>query len=200
MFYRCRTVEAVHARGARTTAHSTTFGGARVGAEAGLDSIQHGFQLDDETASIMAQNNVALVSTLSVFASSMSLATTNIDRYASETGRKRAAEQYEGAKAALAAARRAGVTIACGSDFGGSPGRGGQLAWEVELLVDAGLPPKDALAAATWRGGEVAGEPTAGRIEPGMSADLVLVHGDPLSVPRAQSRVWDVFQAGVRVA
>ena len=92
------------------------------------------------------------------------------------------------------------MTIACGSDFGGSPGRAGQLAWEVELLVDAGLPPKDALAAATWRGGEVAGEPTAGKIEAGMPADLVLVHGDPLSDPRALWRVWAVFQHGARVA
>jgi imidazolonepropionase-like amidohydrolase len=196
-----RTVEAVHARGARITGHSTTFGGARVGAEAGLDSIQHGMQIDDDIAAIMASNNVALVATLSVFASSMSLASiTNIDQYASEAGRKRTAEQYEGARAALTAAQRAGVTIACGSDFGGSPGRAGQLAWEVELLVDAGLPPKDALAAATWRGGEVAGEPTAGRIEAGMPADLVLVHGDPLSDPHALWRVWAVFQRGERVA
>jgi imidazolonepropionase-like amidohydrolase len=196
-----RTVEAVHARVARITAHSTTFAGARVGAEAGLDSIQHGFQLDDDTARIMARNNVALVSTLSVFPASMHLATTtSLDRYASEAGRKRTAEQYEGAKSALAAAQRAGVTIACGSDFGGSPGRAGQLAWEVELLVDAGLPPRDALAAATWRGGEVVGEPTAGKIEPGMPADLVLVHGDPLSDARALWHVWAVFQAGARVA
>jgi len=196
-----RTVEAVHARGARITAHSTTFDGARVGAEAGLDSIQHGMQIDDDIAGVMARNNVALVATLSVFASSTSIATlTNIGQYSSEAGRKRAAEQYEGARAALTAARRAGVTIACGSDFGGSPGRAGQLAWEVELLVDAGLPPKDALAAATWRGGEVAGEPTAGRIEAGLPADLVLVHGDPLSDPRALWRVWAVWQRGVRVA
>src|SRR5205814_1428120 len=84
---------------------STTFSGARVGAQAGLDSIQHGMQIDDEIATVMARNNVALVSTLSVFASSMSLATmTNIDHFASEAGRKRTAEQYEGAKAALAAA------------------------------------------------------------------------------------------------
>jgi cytosine/adenosine deaminase-related metal-dependent hydrolase len=73
----------------------------------------------------------------------------------------------------------------------------GQLAWEVELLVDAGLPPKDALAAATWRGGEIAGEPTAGKIEADTPADLVLVHGDPLSEPRALWRVWAIFQRGV---
>jgi imidazolonepropionase-like amidohydrolase len=103
--------------------------GLRVGAEGGLDSIQHGMQIDDDIARVMARNSVALVATLSVFASSMSLATlTNIDHCASEAGRKRTAEQYEGAKAALAAAQRAGVTIACGSDFGGSPARAGQLA------------------------------------------------------------------------
>jgi imidazolonepropionase-like amidohydrolase len=68
------------------------------------------------------------------------------------------------------------------------------------LLVDPGLAPKDALAAATRRGGEVAGEPTAGKIEAGMPADLVLVHGDPLDDPRALWRVWAVFQGGDRVA
>ena len=71
---------------------------------------------------------------------------------------------------------------------------------EVELLVDAGLEPYEALAAATWRAGDLLGIDHAGRIEPGMPADLVLVAGDPLSDPRALWRVWAVYQRGVRVA
>ena len=61
--------EAVHARGRRITAHATILDGARVGAEAGVDSIEHGMELDDTVAVTMQRNNVALVSTLSVLAS-----------------------------------------------------------------------------------------------------------------------------------
>lgn len=196
-----RAVEAVHARGARMTAHATTYDGARVAAEAGIDSIQHGTSIDDETARLMAKNGVALVTTLSVGASWKTFTqTTRIPRFHSDDGKRILAERHERELGSVAAAKRAGVTIACGSDFGGGSVRAGHLAWEVELLVQAGLEPMDALAAATWRGGEVAGLPDAGRIEVGLPANLVLVHGDPLSDPRALWRVWAVYQDGARVA
>jgi imidazolonepropionase-like amidohydrolase len=194
-------VEAVHARGARVAAHATYLDGARVAAAAGVDSIEHGMELDDDIAATMARSGVTLVSTLSVFASWESFArTTTIERFASADGRERVAKRKEGAYAAIAAAKRAGVRIATGSDFGGGSVRAGHLAWEVELLVAAGLEPAAALAAATRVGGDLLGIPHAGRVEPGAPADLVLVHGDPLSDPRALWRVWAVYQRGTRVA
>src|SRR5438477_99826 len=194
-------VDAVHARGARVAAHSGYFDGARVAAEAGVDSIEHGTELDDETCRIMKQNSVTLVSTLSVFASWETFAkTTTIDRFTATEGRERITKRRDGAYAAVRAARRAGVRIATGSDFGGGSVRAGHLAWEVELLVAAGLEAHEALAAVTWRGGELLGIDHAGRIREGDPADLVLVHGDPLSDPRALWRVWAVFQGGERIA
>jgi imidazolonepropionase-like amidohydrolase len=195
------TVTAVHARGAKVAAHSTYFDGARVAAEAGVDSIEHGMQVSDETARTMKRNNVTLVSTLSVFASWETFAkTTTIDRFTKPEGVARTAAMKEGAYAAILAAKRAGVTIATGSDFGGGSVRAGHLAWEVELLVGAGLEPYEALAAATRNGGALYGVDHAGRIDEGMPADLVLVHGDPLSDARAMWRVWAVFQGGARIA
>lgn len=195
------TVEAVHARGARVAAHATYLDGARVAAEAGVDSIEHGMQLDDATAATMVRKGVTLVSTLSVFASWESFSqTTTIDRFTSAKGRERTAQLKEGAYAAIAIARRAGVRIATGSDFGGGSVRAGHLAWEVELLVSAGLDPHEALRAATRNGGALFGVEHAGRIEVGAPADLVLVHGDPLSDPAALWRVWSVYQRGMRVA
>ena len=192
--------EAVHARGARVACHSGYLAGARVAAEAGVDSIEHGMELDDDVARLMARNGVALVSTLSVFASWETFArTTQDERFTGDAGRARMAARKEGAYAAVAAARRAGVRIATGSDFGGGSVRAGHLAWEVELLVAAGLTPRDALNAATRVGGSVLGQPHAGRIAEGAPADLVLVHGDPLSDPRALWRVWAVYQRGERV-
>lgn len=194
-------VEAVHARGARVAAHSGYVAGAAVAAEAGVDSIEHGMELDDDTASTMTRNGVTLVSTLSVFASWETFArTTKIDRFTTPEGRERIAKRKEGAYASIAAAKRAGVTIATGSDFGGGSVRAGHLAWEVELLVAAGLEPYEALAAATRNGGALYGVEHAGHLDEGQPADLVLVHGDPLSDPRALWRVWAVYQCGARVA
>jgi imidazolonepropionase-like amidohydrolase len=192
-----RVVAAVHARGARVTAHAGYAAGARVGAEAGVDSIEHGFELDDATARIMAANGVTLVSTLTVLASWRTFArTTSLPRFASEAGRARVEARRERAYASIAAARRAGVTIAAGTDFGGGSSRANQLAWEVEHLVEAGMEPWEALGAATWRGGELLGIPDAGVIREGGPADLVLVHGDPVSDPTALWRAWHVSWAG----
>jgi len=193
--------DAVHRRGRKITAHATILDGARVGAEAGVDAIEHGMELDDAIAATMHANKVVLVSTLSVLASWATFGeTTRIERFTSEEGRRRLAARREGAVAAIKAAHRAGVPIAAGSDFGGGSVRAGHLAWEVELLIEAGLQPHEALAAATWRGGELLGIDHAGRLREGDPADLVLVHGDPLGDPRALWRVWAVFKAGERIA
>jgi imidazolonepropionase-like amidohydrolase len=193
--------EAVHARGRRITAHASIEDAVRVGANAGVDSFEHGFAIDDGVARTMAANDVALVTTLSVIASWQTFArTTRIERFASEDNQRRVLERRAQAFASVAAARRAGVRIAAGSDFGGGSVRAGHLAWEVELLIEAGLEPYEALGAATWRGGEVLGDEFAGRVVQGAPADFVLVHGDPLSEPTALWRVWAVYQRGRRVA
>ena len=191
-----RVVDAVHARGARVTAHSGEYGGARAGAEAGVDALEHGFELEDETARLMAANGVRLVSTLCVLASWRTFgATTTLPRFATDDGRARIEARREAAVASVAAAHRAGVAIATGTDFGGGSTRANQLAWEVEQLVEAGLAPWEALGAATWRGGELLGETDAGVLREGGPADLALVHGDPLSDPAALWRVWHVSWA-----
>ena len=191
-----RVVDAVHARGARVTAHSGTLAGAREGTEAGVDALEHGFELDADVARAMAAHGVRLVSTLCVFASWRTFdRTTTLPRFASEDGRARVAARRQRALESIRHARAAGVSIATGTDFGGGSTRANQLAWEVEQLVEAGLQPWEALASATWRGGELLGEPEAGTLREGGPADLVLVHGDPLSDPSALWRAWHVSWA-----
>src|SRR5437867_225283 len=60
--------DAVHARGARVACHCGYLDGARVAAEADVDSIEHGMELDDDIARTMRKNKVTLTSRLSVFA------------------------------------------------------------------------------------------------------------------------------------
>ena len=71
-----RVVALAHARGARVTAHSGSLEGARLGVEAGIDAIEHGFVLDAAVAAEMARRGTFLVSTLTVFRSWVSYAAT----------------------------------------------------------------------------------------------------------------------------
>jgi imidazolonepropionase-like amidohydrolase len=191
-----RVVAAVHDRGGRVTAHSGRIDGARKGVAGGVDAIEHGFELDDDVAAEMAGRGTFLVSTLGVFRSWATFAsTTAIERFVGAAGRSAMATRRENAEASVRAAHRAGVRIATGTDFGGGSLRANQLAWEVEALVDAGLEPWEALASATWRGGELLGEAEAGALREGGPADFVLVHGDPLSDPATLWRVWRVSWA-----
>jgi imidazolonepropionase-like amidohydrolase len=186
-----RVVDAAHARGARVAAHSGRLNGAREAVAGGVDSIEHGFDLDADVAAEMARRGTTLVSTLAVMRSWLSFGdTTTMERFAGAAGRAAIEARLEAGEASVRAARAAGVAIATGSDFGGGSLRANQLAWEVTSLVAAGIELSEALAAATWRGGELLGEPDAGVIREGGPADFFCVHGDPLSDPAALWRVW----------
>ena len=188
-----RVVAAAHARGVPVTAHSGRLNGTVEGVRGGVDAIEHGFDLDEAVAAEMAARGTFLVSTLAVLRSWETFgSTTALERFASADGRSRIAERRARAEESVRIAHRAGVRIATGTDFGGGSTRANQLAWEVEALVAAGLEPWQALAAATWRGGELLNEPAAGVITEGGPADFFLVHGDPLSDPAALWRVWRV--------
>lgn len=187
-----RVAQAVHRRGAKVTAHASRLAGARVAAEAGIDSVEHGFELDADIAATMARNNVALVTTLTVMRSWLTFGqTTTIDRFADARPIR---ERLERAMDSVRIAQAAGVTIVGGTDFGGGSARANMLPWEFESLVESGLEPWEALASVTWRGGELLGEPDAGVIREGGPADFSLVHGDPLSDPTALWRVWRIAQ------
>ncbi len=186
-------VDLAHGRGAKVTAHSGFLAGARVGIDAGVDSLEHGFELDAEAAAQMVRQGTFLVSTLAVFRSWATFSqTTTLPRFVGDEGKERMAKRRERAFESVRLAHAAGVGIATGTDFGGGSLRANQLAWEVESLVEAGLKPWEALRSATARGGELLGEPDAGRIAEGGPADFFLVHGDPLSDPTALWRVWRV--------
>jgi imidazolonepropionase-like amidohydrolase len=188
-----RVVDMAHERGAQVTAHSGRLSGAIEGVHGGVDAIEHGFELDDDVAREMATLGTFLVSTLGVMESWLTFGkTTELPRFATEDGRKTILARRERARESLRIARAAGVRIATGTDFGGGSLRANQLAWEVEAEVAAGLEPWEALAAATWRGGELLLEDGAGVIVDGGPADFFLVHGDPLSDPAAMWRVWRV--------
>ena len=184
-----RVTDAVHARGAIVTAHVMRLGPARAAVLGGVDSLEHGFRLDADLCSEMARRGTRLVSTLIVPKSWLLIGQQSGGYWATRAGKRVARQLLERAENSVRLARQAGVEICAGTDFGGGGSRAGQLAWEVESLVATGMQPWQALGSATWRGGELLGEPGAGRVSEGARADFFLVDGDPYSDPAA---LWEV--------
>lgn len=103
----------------------------------------------------------------------------------------------ETASRSVAALRAAGVTILAGTDAP-NPGTafGVTLHRELELLVEAGLTPLEALRAATSATAAAFGLGDRGRVEAGMRADLVLVDGNPARDISATRRIVGVWKSG----
>jgi imidazolonepropionase-like amidohydrolase len=172
-------------------AHVIDLGAARAAVDGGVDALEHGFRIDKELARAMAARGTFLVTTITVPKTWLGFALTAArSSFATAAGRANSNQLLRDALASARIAHEAGVKIAAGTDFGGGGAHAGVLAGEVESLVEAGLQPWEALGAATWRGGELLGEPDAGVVTEGAPADFILVKGDPLSDPRVLWRIW----------
>src|SRR5260221_2726216 len=170
-----KVVSAVHARGATVAADGAGLPNCRRAAESAVDTLEHGFALDEDIAGVMAANGVTLVSTLSVMHSWLTFgSTTSIERFATDVGRSAITERLEMAEHSVRIAFHAGVAIAAGSDFGGGSVRAGHLAWEVQALVKAGLVPLPAPGLAPSQGRPVLGDADAGRLRVGGPAPFTL--------------------------
>src|SRR6266702_842694 len=90
----------------------------------------------------------------------------------------------------------AGGRVVYGTDLGNQGPPPAVDVAELELLVEAGLSPVGAVAAATSNAAEHLGLRAIGRVAPGWVADLLLVDGDPLEDLRALTRVRLVSRAG----
>ena len=191
-------VRAAHDAGLKIAAHSLGFQRARDAVEAGIDSVDHGYYVDDETLRLMAEKGTYLVPTMSTWDSRVRL---EKDVELSRGQLEITLERKESALDTVRRALRAGVNIAAGTDAGGSTARHGFMAREIELMVEAGMTPKAALESATRLAANLLGiQDQAGTIKVGKRADMVLVDGDPHSDPGFLRNVWAVFQSGHRVA
>src|SRR3989442_4692402 len=131
-------VELAHRRGAKGTAHSGFLVGARVGIDAGVDSLEHGFELDSEALAKMARQRTFLVSTLAILRSWASFAqTTTLPRFVSDEGKERIAHRRERAIGRGHLAYRARVRNATRTRFGGRSLRAKHLAWGVGAPFEA---------------------------------------------------------------
>jgi imidazolonepropionase-like amidohydrolase len=174
-------------------AHAHTAAGITNAVLAGVRSIEHGTVLTDDAIELMADQRVWLVPTLSAPRAVLDPDGPGaaLPENILAKGRALAAGQKDAVRRAL----DAGVPIAMGTDAGVSPHGGNPR--ELELLVDAGLSPAQALHAATGSAARLLRlDEDLGTVEPGKRADLLLVTGDPLDVNNLPQRVHAVFQNG----
>lgn len=165
-------IDTAHAHGARVTAHVFSEDALPGLLNAGIDCIEHGTGLTDDTIKLMLDHGTALVPTLINIENFPGIAD-SAARYPVYAAHMR--DLYARSNERLSAAREAGVPIYAGSDAGGMI-RHGRVAEEVEALKGIGMSPTDALGAACWDARRWLGRPG---LDHGASADLLCYSQDP---------------------
>jgi imidazolonepropionase-like amidohydrolase len=175
---------AAHAHGAR---------GIEAAANAGIDSIEHGTFLDEAGARAMKAHGTWYDGTLMAFSGVQAIMGNGKLTPAMEA---KAQKTFAVWGKGLNLAYRSGIKIALGTDSAVAPHADANK--ELALMVTkGGMSPRDALIAATKGGPDLMGiSDETGTLDPGKSADLIAVEGDPLVDPNAVQHVGYVMVEG----
>lgn len=188
-------VDEAHRRGlpAATHAHGAT--GIKAALRAGVDTVEHGTFLDDEALDLLLDRDVALIPTLSAAHHIVR----NADR-ATADSRAKSVATHERHVESFRRAHEAGVRIAAGTDAGTPFNDHGANSTEIEFMVEHGMSAKEAIAAMTEASAAAIGFEDAGRLDPGLRADLLVVEGDPLEDVTTIADPVCVIQGGAVVS
>jgi imidazolonepropionase-like amidohydrolase len=182
-----------HFMGLKVAAHAHGARGIDAAVRAGVDSIEHGTFIDETGIKDMKARGTYYVATLMAFSGVANALGKGIMTPASEAKTRQTLGVWG---KGLNMAYRAGVNIALGTDSAVAPHV--MANHEVELMVTkGGMSPRDALIAATKGGPALMGlSDVTGTLDPGKSADLIAVEGDPLTDPTAVQHVDYVMVEG----
>ena len=176
-----------HRAGLKVAAHAHGDAGIRAAIEAGIDCIEHGSLMSDETLELLVERGTFLVAT-TYLADGMDLS------HAAPELQAKAAEVFPRARETIKKAIERGARVACGTDAPAIPH--GRNAKELLALVDRGMTPLQALRAATTVSAELIDVDDRARLSPGLLADIVGVPGNPLDDIGATESVRFVMKGG----
>jgi imidazolonepropionase-like amidohydrolase len=186
-------VEEAHRQKLKVAAHATTPEGIKNAITAGVDSIEHGHHADRESLEMMKAKGTFLVPTVGVI-DAIFESTKNDPMTAEQRARREAlllSIQQE-----VQQAMSLGVKIASGFDAS-DPERQGRNADELVAMTKRGMPPLEAIRAATVNAAELMGwQENVGAVEAGRYADLIAVEGDPVKDITLLQHVKFVMKGG----
>jgi imidazolonepropionase-like amidohydrolase len=194
-------VKEAHRNGVRVACHAQATQAIKNAAIAGVDTVEHGSFLDEEGAQIMKDHGTILVPTVSV-----------LHLYVHEGPRvgipdwvvNKFRGDLDDHKASVRLALEREIPMAVGSDSGHAFNPQSQIAVELELMVDTGFTPLQAIRAATLVGAQVIGRTEeVGTLEVGKIADVLVVDGNPgedVSILRGGRAIERVYKGGRLVA
>jgi imidazolonepropionase-like amidohydrolase len=182
-------VDEAHRLGLRVAAHAIGGGGVLSALRADVDSIEHGFFLDDASIALFLETGARLVPTFSPVQGIL-------EGDAAPWVRERLVPAAAQQRASFAAAVSAGVRIAAGTDAGTPGNFHGHLAREVAAMVDGGLDSMLAIRAATAEAADLLDDQERGVVRVGAVADLLAVDGDPTVDITALGRPMATWQSG----
>ncbi len=185
----CAAFEEAHKAGKRTSVHCHPPVAIKTAIQAGVDCIEHGGLVDQETAELIAKSGRYIVPTLTSLRMEIERGhAMGRPAWLSEVCRQR----VPGQKRTFRALLDSGCKIVAGVDSLGD------LQMEIGYMVDEGMSPMRALAAATSVAAECLGvADQVGTLEVGKYADLIAIDGDPLQDIRATRKVALTVKGGV---
>jgi len=195
-------VEEASNAGVKTATHAQGTQGIKNALLAGIDSIEHGFYLDDECIELMLAQGTYLVPT---FAVAEVIVSKGLEVGVMESSVRKARRVQEAQIRAFKKAYQAGVKCGLGTDYLSDPlSPMGGNAVELEMYVKkAGLSPMEAIVCATRNNAGLLGlGDQLGTLEAGKLADAIVVDGDPLqdvTLLQARERITHVFKGGLPV-
>ena len=182
-------------RGLRVMVHANGREPVRQAVEAGCDSIEHGFFMGPNNLRRMADRGTVWVPT----ACTMSAYARTLPAGAEEAAG--AERNLDHQLEQIHEARRAGVSIALGTDSGSlGVHHGLSVAEELGLFLEAGMTVEEAIACVTRTGASLLGlADSAGRLVPGMPASFIAAQGGPDCLPRSIAPPLAVYVRGALV-
>ncbi len=188
-------VDEAHRRGKKVCAHCSNLAGTKAAIRAGVDSVEHGIELDDEAIQLMLERGTWL---------SAGLKCTEVEGVnraqdlVPEFVARKAGTIYQTQMASFRRAVAAGVSVSAATDGGPSyfPLSGRSLARELSFMAELGLTPAQVIEVATRATAGLLGLHDTGTLAEGKRADLLVVDGDPLRDLMDLDKPWLVMLGG----
>lgn len=189
-----------HKAGIPAAAHAQGLEGVKIALKAGIDTIEHGMNLDDEAIDMMCKNHVPLIPTLAAGACIIRNGRqSGIPSFIVEKSERHRQERIHSCIHAC----RAGVTIALGTDAGTPFNLHGNNAAELSELAETGMNPHDIVLAATGNAARAIGiSHITGTLAPGMQADFLILKHNPLEniqVLLDRRTILEIHMGGKRI-